>query len=309
MFELPASYETKNLYNGSLNPSTVHSKNTGLTKFFRRYLLQKTMSVFKFELPETWDTSYFLYTLFINGHIAILDTDDYGVIPQNCALSGYNVFYRPSRVLVSNPLIRGTQQRTIDIDCVVVKLEQDYGGIMDLINFYADQLGLCAESIGMNLINTRVATVFAAANKSQAESYKKLYDEIASGNPAVVIDKNLFNENGDITWKPFTADIKQQYIVTDILSDMRKIEAMFDTDIGIPNANTDKRERLITDEVNANNIETSTRCELWLETMRKDIEKANKMFGLSLQVGWRNDPANYTETVNSTSEGGEAYES
>ena len=65
---------------------------------------------------------------------------------------------------------------------------------------------------------------------------------------------------------------------------------MFDTDIGIPNANTDKRERLITDEVNANNVETMTRCELWLETLRKGIDKANSKYGLNISVDWRVNP-------------------
>ena len=68
---------------------------------------------------------------------------------------------------------------------------------------------------------------------------------------------------------------------------MRKVEAMFDTDIGIPNANTDKRERLITDEVNANNIETISRCELWLEQLKKSAQDTNNMFGTSISVNWR----------------------
>ena len=71
---------------------------------------------------------------------------------------------------------------------------------------------------------------------------------------------------------------------------MRKIEAEFDTEIGIPNANTDKAERLITDEVNANNVETATRCELWLESIKKGVDKANSMFGLSISVDWRVNP-------------------
>ena len=84
--------------------------------------------------------------------------------------------------------------------------------------------------------------------------------------------------------------MKEQYIADNILSDMRKIEAMFDTDIGIPNANTDKKERLVTDEINANNVETATRCELWLDSIRKGIDKANEMYNLSLSVDWRVNP-------------------
>ena len=55
------------------------------------------------------------------------------------------------------------------------------------------------------------------------------------------------------------------------------------------NADTELSGR-ITDEVNANNVETATRCELWLDSIRKGIDKANEMYGLSLAVNWRVNP-------------------
>lgn len=292
---IPAMYDTRNLFTAINSPSTVHCRNTRLQRYFRRYLLQKAISVFKWEMPETWDKDYFLYTLYGYGYTAILNTDEFGVIPQWGALGGYNVFYRPTYVMITNPLIKGMQKPTIGVDCTIIKLQPDYGGIMDLVNYYADMLALCAESVGINLVNSHVATVFPAANKAMAESYKKMYDKIASGDPAVVIDKNLFDDTGKPTWTPFQANIKNEYIADQILSDMRKIEAMFDTDVGIPNANTDKKERLVTDEVNANNVETATRCELWLEMLKEAVEETKNMFGINLSVDWRVDPKNDIE--------------
>ena len=98
------------------------------------------------------------------------------------------------------------------------------------------------------------------------------------------------DDQGKPSWYPFVQNMHEQYITSDILSDMRKIEAMYDTEIGIPNANTDKKERLVTDEINANNVETATRCELWLDSIRKGIKQANDMYGLSLAVDWRVNP-------------------
>lgn len=43
----PYDYEFINKYNAAVSPSTVHVKNTGLARFFKRYLLQEAMSVFK----------------------------------------------------------------------------------------------------------------------------------------------------------------------------------------------------------------------------------------------------------------------
>lgn len=288
----PFDYATLNYYNASRSPSTVHVKNTRLRRFFRKYLFQKAISVFKWTIPEEWDTDYFLYTLYGLGYIAVIDTDQFGVICQGGALGGYNLYYRPSYIIITNPLIRGSITADINKDCALIKLQPDYSSIMDLVGYYADQLALAAESLGINMLNVKSGTVFGAESKAKAESYKKMYDSLSDGDPAVVIDKKLLDDQGKPSWFPFTQHIKESYVVTDILSDMRKIEAMFDTEIGIPNANTDKRERLITDEVNANNIETSSRCELWLDCLRKGIDKANKMYKINIEVNWRVKPEN-----------------
>ena len=287
---VPMGYDNKNLYNASISPSTVHCRNTNLQFYFRRYLMQKAISVFKWDIPDTWDKDYFLYTLYGYGYCAVINTEEFGVIPQWGALGGYNVFYRPTYVIITNPLIKELKKPTIGVDCTIIKLQPDYGSITDLVNYYADMLALCAESVGINLVNSHVAHVFPAANKATAESYKKMFDKISSGEPAVVVDKNLFSDTGEPTWTPFQANLQQEYIADNILSDMRKIEAMFDTDVGIPNANTDKKERLVTDEVNANNVETATRCELWLENLKMACERTNAMFGINVSVDWRVDP-------------------
>ena len=65
---------------------------------------------------------------------------------------------------------------------------------------------------------------------------------------------------------------------------------MFDTEIGIPNANTDKRERLIQDEVNSNNIETYSKCAMWLENLQDACKRVHDMLGLSISVRWREIP-------------------
>lgn len=294
----PFDYKTLNLYNANRSPSTVHVKNTRLRRYFRKYLFQKAISVFKWNLPEEWDEDYFLYTLYGMGYIAVIDTDQYGVICQHGALGGYNLYYRPSYIIITNPLIKGTITANINKDCALIKLMPDYSGIMDLVGYYADQMALCAESLGINILNVKSGTVFGAKDKAQAESFKKMYDTLSDGDPAVVIGRQLLDEQNKPIWFPFTQHIKESYVATDLLSDMRKIESMFDTDIGIPNANTDKRERLIIDEVNANNAETATRCELWLKSIKKGVDLANKMYKLKITVDWRVKPDTEEVTEN-----------
>ena len=258
---------------------------------YSRYLLQKAISVFVWTMPETWNRAYFLYVLYCWGHLAIVNTTKYGVIPQACGLRGYNVFYQPTNVIITNPLLTGIMEPQIDRECVLLKLQPDYGGIMDLVSTYANLLAECVMSAGTNLVNSKTAFGFFTDKKNVADAIMKAYDQAVNGQPLVVMDKNLQNPtDGKPALDNFFRDVKSGYILTDLLSDMRKIEAMFDTDIGIPNANTDKRERLITDEVNANNVETYSKCALWLESLQIECAKARDMFGIDLSVTWREPP-------------------
>lgn len=284
---VPVFYDHANAATAAQSPNTVHCQNTYLSNYFKRYLLQKAISLFKWDLPKHWDKNYFLYVLYCWGFLAVVNTDKFGVIPQACGLYGYNVFYQPTNAIITNPLLRGELKPVIGKQCTLFKLQPDYGGIFDLVSYYADLMALCAESVGINLFNTHLAYVFAAKDKTTAESFKKMYDQLSAGNPAVVIDKKLFNADGTPAWQPFTQSLRDTYITSDVLSDMRKIEMMFDTDIGIPNANTDKKERLISSEVSANNVETASKCALWLENLQESCEKANEMFGINMKVDWR----------------------
>lgn len=287
---LPVNYEFINQYNAMRSPSTVHCRNTALVEYYTRYLFQKVISVFEFEnLPQEWADNYFKYVLFGYGVIAVIYTDKYGVICQDCGLSGFDVFYQPTRCIIANPHLPGLKEFKIHENCEIIKLQPDYGSVMDLVTTYADLMALALETTGANLLNSKLSYVFFAENKTAAESFKKLYDRVASGEPMAVIDKNLLMEDGTPAWQIFTQNVGQNYITDRLLNDMKTLEDQFNTVIGVPNANTQKRERMITDEVNANNVDTQCRVNLWLETMNKDIEQVNKMFGTDIKVKYRYD--------------------
>lgn len=290
MSEAPYSYEVINEYNSQISPSTVHVKNTGLARFFKRYLLQEAMSVFDWQMPKTWEKNYFLNVLYVIGYIGILNTDAFGVIPQHGGLGGYNVFYQPQYMLITNPLFAKTYRPVIGQDCVCLRLQPDYCGLFDIVDYYGDLMALCAETTGVNLLNSKLSFVFGADNKALAESLKKMYDNVASGEPAVFVDKSsLYDDEGNSRVMLFNQDVGANFIADRLLDCMRTIRCQFLTDIGIPNANTQKRERLITDEVNANNFETKAKCALWLEELQKGCEAARDMFGIELSVDWRKD--------------------
>lgn len=282
------SYDFINKYNAQRKPSTVHSQENATTWYFRRYLIQKIISVFEFNgIPEEWSKDYFLYNLFLCGFVAIVNTDKFGVIPQHCSLYGYDVFYRPTNVNIANPLLRGNLTPRIGTECALIRMQPDYGSCWDIVAYYADLLSLCTESLAVNLVNSKLAYVFACEDKTVAESFKKMYDQMNEGNPAVFADKKLFKDDGDPAWDSFQNNLKQNYIAKDILEDMTKIDARFCTEIGIPNVNMAKESGVTDNEVEANNLDTKSKAALWLETIRDGLEVANNMFGLNITVDFR----------------------
>lgn len=291
----PIYYDHANMLTSFVQPNTVHSQNTALVHYFRRYLLQKAISVFEWKIPDHWNRDYFLYCLYCWGVVAVINTDKFGVIPQGCGLKGYNVFYMPTNAIITNPLLSGILEPRIGVECEIFKLQPDFGGIMDLVNSTAEDLALCSEAISMNTINSKLAYVFAAGNKAAAQSFKKLYDDIAKGEPAAVIDTRLFSKDGKPTWCFFSQDLKSNFIAPDLIDTMHEIEARFDQQIGIPSANRDKKERLTTDEVNVNNVDTFSKCALWLESLQESCKRVNAMFNLDVSVDWRAIPQEITD--------------
>ena len=257
-------------------PSDVDGVLNTTTLYYRSYLLKKLFGRFTFSgIPEGWDEDYILEALFLNGYFTICDTEA-GILPLKCGLTGINVFEKPTTVIVANPVL-GNFERTIDVNCVVIQLQPNYEGVFNMINRYSTLLAMCDSSIAVNLMNTKAAHVFGATNKAQAETFKKMYDEISCGKPAVFMKDGLNEENF------FTMPVKQYFIANDVQLLKRKIVTEFLTEIGINNTNTDKRERLTDDEVNANNLEVSANIQCWIDNVGWGIDKANRMFGLNLK--------------------------
>ena len=287
---MPVYFDYQNLYDSQFRPYGMHARNTGLSLFFDRYLFQKLFSVYDFTIPENWDPDYFRYTLFVMGYTIVFNTDRFGVINNHGCLYGRNVYYRPTRALVTNPALKGSSVNLdIGTNCQIIKLAPDYRGAYDVVSTFSDIMALILESMGTNLFNAKLAYVFAADNKAAAESFKAMFSDIASGQPAVVIDKKLFNAEGEPNWIQFNQNLKNTFLGNDLATFMASVESMFLSFIGIDNVNFEKRERLTNDEVNANNQNTKAVAQVWLESMQQSMKKVNDMFDLNLSVKLNRD--------------------
>lgn len=262
-------------------PKNVDPNSTSFW-FYVRSLFRKVMSIYELTgCPDNWDIDYFMTVLFSQGFIAITDTA-MDVLPLRCGISGVNVFNHPTTVIIANPVL-GNLQRTIDDDCVLVKISYDYRGLMDIVYRYATMLAECDASISVNLMNSKVAFIGLVESKAQANSMKLMYDKISAGEPAVFVKGSQIN--GD---QILYNHVKENFIASDIQILKRKIMSEFLTEIGVNNANTDKRERLTDNEVEANDSEIQLNAGYWLDQIREGLDKANAMFGLNLQIELKN---------------------
>lgn len=252
-------------------PSDVEGVANTSAMYYRKKLLRLLLARFEWTLPREWDKDYFLTTLFHEGHIAITDTA-IGIIGLRSGLTGINVYDRPTTAVFANHVL-GNFERTIGVDCSIIKLMYDYSGVDWIITRYAAMLAMCDSGIAVNLMNTKATYVFGATSKGQSDSYKKMYDEITQGKPAVFVNNDSINKEN-----MFTMPAKENFIADDVQLLKRKIVNEFLTDIGINNTNLDKRERLTDDEVNANNEEVRFNIMDWVDNIQEGIEQTKILF-------------------------------
>lgn len=278
----PFYYSALNTSAANNQPSFVHVNNTALAQMFKRYLLQDAMAVYRWTMPENWNQNYALYCLYCWGFFAVINTDKYGIIPQGCSLSGYNVMYQPTHAMIANPLLQGAQRLVIGEQTELVRLKDDYSGVMDIVNWYGDLMALAAETSATNLTNSKLAYVFLTDDDRGAASMRKVYDQIASGQPAVVADKSLSTARpGQLDVTTFAQNLSQNFITKDILDVIRQLKDSFCTEIGIPNANKSKKERMITAEAESNDVEVYNKALVTLERLQDGCRRVHKLFGLT----------------------------
>ena len=245
--------------------------------FYNRELLREIFSCYEFiGVPDSWDYDYMLTRLFVNGYFTITDTP-VGVIPLQCGITGVNWWNHPTGVNVAVPIL-GNFTRTIDEDCALIKLQYDYSGVMPLIQRYSTMLAMCDSAVAVNLMNSKAAIIAQAEDNKQAQTFKKMFDEISAGKPFVVTKNNLVKMGESVIFNP----VKQAFVADDIHIVKEKIMNEFLTRIGIRSANSQKREHMITDEVNAINEESLIAGNHWIESVNDGLDTVRRLYGIDL---------------------------
>ena len=300
---IPTDYEGLNTYN-SMRSVAGRVQNDLNTAFYMRALYQRAIAGTRFKLPKAWRRSkrYFKNVLFSLGFIGVIDTPEYGVIPQICTFSGYGLYLQPVEMIVSQPLVQF--RGTIGENCELIHLCGDYMGVWDIIEHFAILLSIAITSVDCSLINERLSLLAAAKNKAANETLKFLYEKISAGEPFAVYDKAIktdsLNENDEPIWT-FSQDVANQYISDKLLADIDTILMQFDKEIGIA-ALGEKKERMLTDEIAMQNEDACARSSTWFENLSDSFDLVNELFpdlGLSFSMKYGGETYEYNAEIDS----------
>ena len=287
---VPLNYDQINNVEGHLQPSMLKYCNSVTYAYWQRSLFQRAISTIDFTgLPDTWKASvrdFFYWCVFAYGYIGIFDTDEFGLSFQPGALYGFDFYYQPVEFIVANPKLN--KRFKIHEECEILKLTPDYRGIWDIISYYAMLLSALDSGINSSIINSKFAWMMGAKNKAAAETLKKIFDKVASGDPAVVFDQSLLQQDPQSKEEAYTflerSNLKQSYITTDLLMDRSTLLSSFDAEIGIRSLPYNKKERLVTAEAESREQDSTARLEVWKATLDSSLELINSMFDTNIKA-------------------------
>lgn len=273
-----------NIYNGTRSVrGTVENDLT--THYCMRSLYQRLYAGFRPINPAKWDERYFKHVLFNDGFITIFKTAQFGIVPQISTPTGQRgLFLQPTEMLVAQPLVHQTS--VIGDDCEVIHLTPDWLGVIDIVEHWGLRLSMAFTSLDVALINCRAALMGAGKNKSATETIKAMYEKLSAGESILIYDKELKSDSLDTNDEPLwtlALDVKNNYIVGDILKDIQTIVEQFDREIGIA-AIGEKKERMITDEVTQLTADSVARSDCWFECLSRSYDKVNDLFADELEM-------------------------
>lgn len=158
------------------------------------------------------------------------------------------------------------------------------------LEYYAMRLGDIDRTIDINLKNQKTPYVITGPEEKQNEIIQ-FYSKMNGNEPAIFGLPSLSDVKIDVqkTDVPFLG-IQLQQMKRDIWNEMLEY-------LGIDSANTQKRERLVEAEIEANNESTQMMRLDGLTSRRQGAEKFNNLFGTDIKVVWNKD--NISDNYNS----------
>lgn len=281
---VPYNYEALNLLYGMVNPS-ITRYNSVAVRYWVRSLFDRMVSRIEFEVPENWrgDVYYFFkICLYTRGFVLVSQDDEYGYYFQPCGIKGRDFYYQPTQAIISNPALKRSRVLDLHKNGELLRITPDYNGTCDIVIRFAEELAQMSSALDVAIHNSKMAYMLAGRNKAAVNALKKMMDLISQGNPAVYVDSALLNDRTDKD-SPFqliqpVANVKQSYIVTDLLKDMQTLINEFDAEIGIQTIPYEKSERLTQYEGESKANDSQARLLTWTECLDNSIDAIKKLY-------------------------------
>lgn len=241
--------------------------------FYRLSLIAK--SRFKWNnlpngISEKWIERY----LFTDGRCVFFKDEEKGFMVCKCNGKGpVNNYDEPVSVRPYGTNYQG-KELVNNKECVVIKNNDDEIPTTYTIQLYAHDLANISRTIDVNINGQKTPYMIKCTDKQQ-NSVKAAYNKVKDNEPVIYVDKQM--DTGAFEVIPTIAPIvfdKLQIQKHEIFN-----ECM--TFLGINNANMNKRERLVTNEVEANNEQIEMSAQVMLSTRQEACEKINELFGLT----------------------------
>ena len=271
----------RNKGNGLFGESAIMNNATYIQYFDR--LVELSISMFEWKgLPETVDPRYLELHLFQNGSMVYFRDEVMGDLCLDCIANGqFDVYGNPISMRAYSSY--NQYQKTLnESDSVIIwnnYLRQP--SVLD-VKMFAKRLYNLDRIIDVNA-NAQKTPVLVQGTEKQRLTLVNLYKEFDGNAPFIFGDKNfdLNSLKAISTNAPYVAD-KLYQLKTQIWN-----EAL--TYLGISNLNIQKKERMITDEVQRNQGGTIASRYSRLRARREAVDKINRMFGTDISVGYRED--------------------
>lgn len=245
-------------------------------------LLELAINMYEWKnLPETVDERFLELTLFSDGMAVFFRDDILGDLCLQCMIGGNLDVYRIP-IERTAYATNGYQMRLNNTNSVIIFNNYTHTNSMLDIEMFARRLYEIDRTIDVN-VKAQKTPVLIRATENQRLTLKNLYMQYDGNEPFIFGDKNLDMDGIKAlkTDAPYVAD------KLNILKRQIWNEAL--TYLGIENSNTEKKERLVSDEVTTNlgGVEAQRFCRL--NARRQAAKQINKMFGLNIQVDFRQD--------------------
>lgn len=252
-------------------------------RFYFTRLMELAISTFEWEnLPDTCDERYMELSLFNEGSAVFFKDEELGYLALKCLNNGFlNVYNVPTNRRAF--AVNGYQKQLNENDSVIIWNNRLREPSWPLVQYYAKRLWEYDRIIDVN-IRAQKTPVVIQGSEQQRLTLENLYKEYDGNAPIIMADKSL--ELGNVlkvakTDAPYVAD-KIYTLKTQLWN-----EAL--TALGISNVSFQKKERLISDEVTRSMGGTIASRWSRLEARQKAADEINKMFGLDIEVKFRED--------------------